>query len=93
MPPDEELRAILRELADQLRDWFNAQPAPRGGAPAPGLPPYDAAILVALTARPQSAQRLARAAGHRFNSYFRERLAALVEAGHARRTRRGYSRA
>lgn len=92
MPPDDDLRAVLRDLAGQLRDWLDAQPASPLGAPAPGLPPYEAAIVGALTARPQTAQRLARAAGHRFNSYFRGRLARLVEAGHARQTRRGYSR-
>jgi hypothetical protein len=51
---------------------------------------YDAAIIRALTEWPVSAQRLAARAEHRHNSYFRTRLAALVEAGHIRYTRRGY---
>ena len=60
--------------------------------PAPeGVSEYDAAILAALTDTPMSSRRLARAAGRRHNSYFRERLSRLVEAGLIRRTRRGYS--
>jgi hypothetical protein len=68
-----------------------APPAPPGQVPE-GVSEYDAAILRALRDPPQSSPRLARAAGHRHNSYFRGRLAALVEAGHVRHTRRGYSR-
>jgi hypothetical protein len=67
------------------------EPTPPTPAPA-GLAVYDAAIMAALTDRALSSQRLANRAGHRHNSYFRERLAALVEAGHVRHTRRGYSR-
>jgi hypothetical protein len=60
-------------------------------APAEGLA-YDNAILGTITDNPMSPQRLARAAGHRFNSYFRERLGKLVDAKLVRRTRRGYVR-
>ncbi len=61
-------------------------------APAEAASAYDAAILAALTDIPVSARRLARAAGRTYNSYFRERLSAIVESGIVRRTRRGYSR-
>ena len=60
--------------------------------PAVGLSSYDAVIVEAAGARPMSAKRLAHAAGHRHNSYFRNRLARPVESGHLRATRRGYSR-
>ena len=61
--------------------------------PAPeGVSAYDAAILAALTDTPMSSRRLARAAGHNFNSYFRERLSRLVDEGRVRRMRRGYFR-
>lgn len=60
--------------------------------PAVGLSAYDAAIVEAAGDRPMSAKRLAHAAGHRHNSYFRKRLARLVESGLLRATRRGYSR-
>ncbi len=59
-----------------------------------GMSTYDTAILQALADRPapfQSSQQLARRAGHRHNSYFRERLALLVERGFIRQTRRGYT--
>ena len=61
-------------------------------APPEDASAYDAAILAALTGEPQTSRRLARAAGHNFNSWFRERLSRLVEANRVRRTRRGYSR-
>lgn len=61
-------------------------------APPEGVSDYDAAILGALTDVPQSSRRLARAAGRRFNSYFRERLSRLVDEGRIRRTARGLSR-
>ena len=58
---------------------------------AEGVSAYDAAILAALTDTPMSSRRLARAAGHNFNSYFRERLSRLMDAGLIHRARRGYS--
>jgi hypothetical protein len=69
------------------------QPAPpvvQPGQVPEGMSAYDTAILSASTDRPVSSQRLARAAGHRHNSYFRSRLAALVETGHIHHSRRGY---
>ncbi len=66
------------------------QPVRPGRLPE-GMSAYDAAILGALADRPLSAQQIAHRSGHRHNSYFRGRLAALVEAGHVRQTRRGYS--
>jgi hypothetical protein len=56
------------------------------------LSAYDGAIVRACGDKPLSASRIARIAGHRHNSYFRERLAALVEAGHLTHTRKGYRR-
>jgi len=59
-----------------------------------GMSAYDGAIMQAIADRPasfQSSQQLARRAGHRHNSYFRERLALLVERGFIRQTRRGYT--
>jgi hypothetical protein len=67
-------------------------PAVAAGPLAEGRNAYDTAILQALGDTPLSSSRLARRAGHRSNSYFRERLAALVEGGQIRRTRRGYTR-
>ena len=61
-------------------------------APAEGVSVYDASLLAALTDNAMSARRLARTAGRRFNSYFRERLSRLVEEGRIRRTRRGFAR-
>jgi hypothetical protein len=61
-------------------------------APLEGVSAYDAAILTALTDNALSPKRVARTAGHRFNSYFRERLGKLVDANLVRRTRRGYQR-
>jgi hypothetical protein len=57
-----------------------------------GMSAYDAAILRALTDNPMTVQRLARTAGHRHNSYLRERLAALVEQGYIRHTCHGYAK-
>ncbi len=61
-------------------------------APAEGVSAFEQAILAAMTDIPVSSRRLAARAGRTYNSYFRERLAELVEAGRVRRTRRGYSR-
>jgi hypothetical protein len=66
------------------------QPATPPGQVPEGMSAYDAAIVRALGDRAMTSERLARAAGHRHNSYFRTRLAALVESGHVRHTRRGY---
>jgi hypothetical protein len=71
---------------------------PTLGVAAPGQVPegmgaYDSAILGAATDKPISSARLASRAGHRHNSYFRQHLAALVETGMIRHTRRGYSAA
>jgi hypothetical protein len=55
--------------------------------------PEDRRIASALTGDPQTARSVARRSGCTYNSYFRRQLAALVEAGVARRTRLGYSRA
>ena len=69
------------------------RPAPPIAGQVPeGMNPYDARILAAITDSPASASRLAHRAGHRHNSYFRQRLARLVEAGFVRHTRRGYAR-
>jgi hypothetical protein len=57
-----------------------------------GTSTYDASILRALTTRPMTAARLARASGHPIGSYFRSRLVALIDAGHIRHTSRGYRR-
>jgi hypothetical protein len=64
-----------------------------GPGPVPeGTGRYDASLLRALTTRPQTSARLARLSGHPNNSHFRAHLAALVESGLVRHTRRGYSR-
>ena len=68
------------------------RPADAAGPAPEGVSTYDASILAALGVNAVSSRRFARAAGRRHNSYFRERLALLVEAGRVRRTRRGYSR-
>lgn len=56
-----------------------------------GVSDYDAAIRSATTDNALSPKQLAQRAGHRFNSYFRERLGKLVDANLIRRTRRGYA--
>jgi hypothetical protein len=104
---DADLQAQLLELARQVIGGEYDQPLVviimAGGevavmrpGPPPELPPglrdYDRTILEALTERPASAQQLARRSGHRFNSYFRQRLAILKDAGCLRHTRRGYTR-
>ncbi len=89
----EALVAVRRDavviVAAGPMDVICASPS---AAPAEEADGYAASILSALTDTPMSARRLARAAGRTYNSYFRERLAELVETGRVRRTRRGYSR-
>jgi hypothetical protein len=66
---------------------------PAATQPAPeGLPPLQRDILAVLTAQPVPARRLARLASRQYNSNFRNALAAIVEAGLARHTRKGYFR-
>ncbi|MGH7223808.1 MAG: hypothetical protein ACRELF_11305 [Gemmataceae bacterium] len=74
----------------QLLAFHEAPPAVESGQVPEGMGDYDAAIVRAVSDNAVSAARLARTAGHRHNSYFRERLAALVEAGYIRHTRQGY---
>jgi len=54
---------------------------------------YVETRIVRLTDNALSPKQLARLAHKPGNSYFRRRLALLVETGRVRRTRRGYSRA
>ena len=70
-----------------------APAAAPASAPTPpaDLPPVEAAILGVLSARPISSRAAARLAGRRFNTYFREALRSLVDAGLARRMSRGYT--
>jgi hypothetical protein len=86
MPPDEELRALLLEMARQLVRQLERRPPP-------GLSPGQRAILDVLTDDPQPSRRVARLAGRPFNSTFRQTLRGLVTAGLARHTAVGYSRA
>jgi hypothetical protein len=103
---DSDLRARLLALARELigdegdqpltiliitGKVVAVQPGPQP-EPPPGLRAYDRAILGALATRPLSAPQLARRSGRRFNSYFRQHLANLVEAGYVHRTHRGYAR-
>jgi hypothetical protein len=101
-PPDDERRLIL-DLADQLLpgrgelsvtiargDVVTLRARPAAPASVEGLSPYDAAIVAALTDFPVSTGRLAARSGHPSNSYFRTRLALLVESGRVRHSRRGY---
>ena len=62
------------------------------GTYPPQLPRQQLDIWRALTAQAVPARRLARLAGRKYNSSFRAALASLVEGGHARHTRKGYSR-
>lgn len=101
-PPEE----IIMEAAGRLLgavdvvllvrgDFIAVRPTPEPVQPGQvpeDMSGYDAAIVRALTDNAVSSLRLARAAGLRFNSYFRQRVAALVEEGHIRHTRRGYAR-
>jgi hypothetical protein len=87
MSPDavRQLRVLLRQALEIIDQ----------GAPEPELPrlsPTQRHILAMLTDRPQSAQRLAARSGHRSNTYFRDQLGVLVDAGLVRHVRRGYRR-
>lgn len=87
LPGRDELRVILvRGDVLVVTPEAAAPPAP------PELSAYDAAIVAAAGDRAMSLKRLAHLSGHRHNSYFRQRVAALVESGQLRHTRRGYSR-
>jgi hypothetical protein len=70
------------------------EPAPPAVVPPPPeeLPPLHRDILAALGSSPLPGKALASRAGRPYNSRFREAMAALVEVGHARRARGGYSR-
>ena len=84
----EEITVIV---ARGVVEVLHPEPPPSPPAQLPdGISQYDTAIIRAITDRPMSSARIARRSGHLLNSYFRERLAALVEAGLIRRTRRGY---
>ncbi|HWG41528.1 MAG TPA: hypothetical protein VN688_01995 [Gemmataceae bacterium] len=87
--PEELAVLIVRGSIEMVRPVPTIAQA--GPLPA-DMSEYDAAILRAVGDRPLSSQQLARRAGHRHNSYFRRRLAALVEGGQIRHTRRGYTR-
>jgi hypothetical protein len=88
--PAEELTIIVARGQVEIV-YPEPAPLPPGQLPE-GLGAYDAAIIGALTSNPVTATKLARLSGHRPNSYYRERLAALVERGFIRRVRRGYCR-
>ncbi len=61
-------------------------------SPPENVSVYDSRIVAALSDNALSPKRLARAAGLRFNSWFRARLGRLVDDGLARRVSRGYLR-
>jgi hypothetical protein len=86
---DELAVLVVRGIVEIVRA---VAPPVRPGAPPADMSAYDAAIYNAAGDNPMSSRRLAARAGHRDNSYFRERLARLVDAGHIRYTRRGYVR-
>jgi hypothetical protein len=104
---DDEVQRQLTRLAQRLvtdrvrwvvivtaGDIVKVEKGPPGSGSElpPGLSAYDARILRAATARPQTARRLASLCGSKCNSYFRIQLARLVEAGHLLHGPRGYSR-
>lgn len=82
---------LLRGQHATLVEGAATEPTPPGKLPA-SMQEYDRRIVEALTDRRLSRSQLARAAGHRDNRYFGERLTRLVEAGWARYSRRGYDR-
>src|SRR5438876_184496 len=94
-----QLRTRLLALAEQLLAGegpvvalIARMPAVARAAAGGPVSPTQRAILAALTDLPQPAARLARAAGRAYNSYFRQQLAVLTDAGLARRISSGYLR-
>ena len=84
---------VCGRVALVSRDQPAPTPLPMSSPILPeGLPPLQHDILVVLSSEPVSTQRLANLANRRLNSKFREALAALVEAGLVRHTRKGYFR-
>jgi hypothetical protein len=81
----------LREAEIDLTVVVTTDSPPATPPRAPQRPPLQRDILAALSGQPATARQLARIAGRRYNSRFRGALAALVEDGQARRTRRGYA--
>ena len=80
---------VARGSVEVVRRPAGARPP----APLPGeVSAYDMAVIRSLTDIPTSARRLARVAGHRYNSYFRLRVRLLVDEGRIRRTSRGLRR-
>jgi MarR family len=70
-----------------------SEPSSAPPPPLKDLTPLQRDILAALNRHPLSAKILASRAGRVYNSSFRTSLAQLVELGHIRRTRSGYTRA
>lgn len=84
----ERLRAALVEVAHAFLEAFEDRPEP-----PPELTPLQQQILDALTDQPRPAKSIAREIEHRYDSYFRRQLAALVDQGHAVHVTGGYRRA
>lgn len=89
-PGGETIVIVTPTEVEVIRDTRPSEQAKLIAATAVAIRDYDMAILSALTDTPVSAERLARAANHRPNSHFRQRLAALVDQGHIRHSRSGY---
>jgi hypothetical protein len=69
-----------------------SSPLPPPPPLAADLSPLQRDILAAVGPRPLTSKILATRAGRVYNSSFRTSLAQLVEMGHIRRTRSGYTR-
>jgi hypothetical protein len=69
------------------------EPSPLPPPPLADLTPLQRDILASLDRRPLSSKVLASRAGRVYNSSFRTALTNIVELGHVRRTRAGYTRA
>lgn len=94
-----QLRAILSELLHALEIIDSApagisRPIPAASQNSGGakLRAVERAILEAASDAPLTSRALARRAGYKFNSYFRQALADLIEAQRIERRGNGYVR-
>lgn len=89
-----ERRITVLVVAGEQSVVTSDEPTPPATVPPPiaELAPLQRDIMAALTVAPRGAKAIAKDAGRPYNSSFRQAIAALVEMGHARRTRSGICR-